>query len=114
MKTIQVVYNACFGGFSLSKAAAHRLLELGVEEMAEEIKMREDPKNSYLAGSYSWNGSRHDKRLVKVVQELGDDASGQYSELKITTLHGDRYRIDEYDGNESVQQPDDIRWIKVS
>lgn len=59
------------------------------------------------------NLSRHDPRLIKVIEELGPDAEGDYSELKIAEIDSDRYIIDEYDGLESVKTPADIDWIKI-
>jgi len=50
--------------------------------------------------------SRHDPILVQVVEELGDEASGEYARLRIYETDSDRYRIDEYDGAESVITPE--------
>lgn len=54
---------------------------------------------------------RHDPALVRVVEELGDDASGEFAKLAVRDLpDGASYRIDEYDGLESVMMPDDYDW----
>lgn len=54
---------------------------------------------------------RHDPALVQVVEELGAEANGRYANLAIYELpDGARYRIDEYDGSESVMEPDDYEW----
>lgn len=45
---------------------------------------------------------RHDPVLVQVVEELGDAASGDCAKLRIFETDSRMYRIDEYDGNESV------------
>lgn len=45
---------------------------------------------------------RHDPILVQVIEELGDKASGQCAELRIFETESRMYRIDEYDGYESV------------
>jgi len=112
---IKVVYNACFGGFGLSKKAAERLAQLGVEEMDEEIKERDESALRCLGQCYSLphNFPRHDPRLVQVVEEFGKEASGAFADLKIKTIKGNKYIIDEYDGNESVQTPESIKWIIV-
>jgi hypothetical protein len=48
---------------------------------------------------------------VQVVEELGADADGQYAELAIADVPaGTKYRIDEYDGVESVMTIDDYHW----
>jgi hypothetical protein len=111
---IKVAYNACYGGFALSKKAAHRLLELGAKEMMEEIDIVEDPNNTFLTSdNYTCRVERHDPRLIQVIEELGSEASGSYAELKIKTLSGNRYIIDDYDGNERITEPQDIDWIIV-
>ncbi len=95
---IKVVYNDCYGGFGVSEKAFQKLKDLGV-----------DYKDSYSV----WNIPRHDPRFVQVVEELGKEASSMYANLKVTTIEGNKYRIDEYDGMETVIEPDDIRWIVV-
>lgn len=85
----KVVYNGCYGGFSLSDQAKKWLAERGVE---------------CVSGL-----ERHDKLLVECVETLGESASGRYSSLCIKTV--DRYyRIDEYDGREAVIEPSDDAW----
>lgn len=55
--------------------------------------------------------SRSDPILVQVVEELGDAASGGYAKLRIAEVpSGGRYRIDEYDGFESVETPESYQW----
>lgn len=56
---------------------------------------------------------RHDQRLVKAVEELGEKASGIFSKLKITEIDSDCYIIDNCDGLETVITPDNIDWIKI-
>ncbi len=92
---IKVVYNDCFGGFGLSREAQSRL----------ENRIGDKPP--------SYQVDRHDPSLVAIVEEMGDKANGAYAELKIKEIEGDRYIIEEYDGSESVQTPDDIRWTIV-
>lgn len=111
---IKVVYNACFGGFSLSAKAAMRLFEMGVTELGEALEReKKEPSNSIFKDSFRPELSRHDPRLVQVVEELGEEANGSFADLQVAETSGNRYRIDEYDGNESVQEPDDIEWIVV-
>jgi hypothetical protein len=59
---------------------------------------------------YYGNVDRHDPILVQVVEELGDKANGSYAKLAIAEVSGP-YRIDEYDGNESVETPGSYDWI---
>ena len=95
----KVVYNNCFGGFGLSDEA-QRMLRLlkGIHE-DEFFAIYELP--------------RHDPDLVKVVETLGTkNASSQYGELVIGTV-GPEYIIDEYDGSESLLEPEDMDWVVV-
>ena len=60
------------------------------------------------------DAARHDALLVMAVEQLGTKkASGSSARLTVHELRGNRYYIDEYDGSESVVEPDDIRWIEV-
>ena len=53
---------------------------------------------------------RHDHDLVAVVEALGKEASGTFSELAIAEIDEDKYFIDEYDGRETVVTPADLSW----
>jgi hypothetical protein len=99
MKT-KVLYNASFGEFSFSALATAELRKIGIE-------VREN-------GCY--RGSRHDPRLIEVIERLGlKESSGRYARLAIFEFEGRRYRIDECDGMESVitPMPVDYDWIEV-
>lgn len=93
----KVVYNRCFGGFSLSAAAEELLVARGVI-------------GSCGYGLGARGISRHHPELVRVVEELGDAANGAHARLDIAEIEGDRYRIDEYDGMESVVVPNEEEW----
>jgi len=89
----KIVYNACFGGFGLSDKAVERYREL-TGQVADR-----------------WNINRADPALVQVVEELDDEANTRFSDLRIVDIPaGTKYRIDEYDGNESVCTIDDYEW----
>lgn len=88
---MKVVINVCFGGFSLSDKAVARMKELGIED-AETFWGR-------------WDNSRADLRLVQTVEELGHEANGHYSKLRIVTIPDDvKWHIHEYDGLEHVAE----------
>ncbi len=60
---------------------------------------------------YDRDIDRADPALAQVVEELGVDASSKLAKLRIAEVpSGQRYRIDEYDGNESVMTVDDYEW----
>ena len=91
----RIVYNACYGGFGLSTEAADLYQQLsGIESF------------------YDWELSRTDPILLQVIDELGlEEASGSCARLFIRELpEGTRYRIDEYDGLESVIAIDEYDW----
>jgi hypothetical protein len=100
---VKVVYNSCFGGFGLSAKA---LAELSALKEAMGIEF--DP-DDYRYGELP----RHDPDLVAVVEKLGGEASGRFADLRVKELAGKRYRIDEYDGAETVMEPYDYEWIVV-
>lgn len=56
---------------------------------------------------------RHDPRLVQTVEELGSEASGRCANLTVVDIENGRwFKIDEYDGYESIQYRDvDDEWI---
>jgi hypothetical protein len=58
---------------------------------------------------YYMHVSRHDPALVQVVEELGEKANGMCANLQIEIVDG-LYRIDDYDGNETVVAPDGYDW----
>ena len=106
--SIKVIYNSCYGGFSISRECAARMAFLGNREAQKLLDETE-----YFHG-HLWETPRHDLILVQAVEELGSSASGSLSELKVHHLSGNRYIIEEYDGIETVIEPDDIAWIGVS
>jgi hypothetical protein len=94
---MKVVYNGCYGGFSLSDKAIARYWEL---------KGTEPPKDWY-----NRNIERDDPLFVQVVEELGKEANGSFANLLIGEVaKGKRWRIDEYDGHESVMTDDEYEW----
>ncbi len=135
----KVVYNACYGGFNLSREACKRYWELQGQQVwiedgdfmdtftvwlvppEERVVQKEwrsmtqeeriDFNQRYSKQTwYDRNVSRHDPILVQVVEELGDKANGMCAKLAIDEVSGP-YRIDEYDGYESVIEPDGYDWI---
>jgi hypothetical protein len=93
----KIVYNACYGGFSLSKDA------LLMYHNRKGTTLDEPDRGRFI--------SRTDPDLINVVETLGKDANGPCADLKITTLPaGTKYIIEEYDGQEAVTIPEDIDW----
>ena len=135
---MKVVINKCYGGFGLSKEACQRYWELQGKEVWIEDNdwgfnvwlvppeervvqgnwktMTQDERIAYnrKRSEQTWDSDgvdRHDPILVQVVEELGDKANGMCAELAIAEVCADCYRIDEYDGFESVETPESYDWI---
>lgn len=96
----KVAYNACFGGFSLSEEAS--------EYLRDKFGIEINPKFGFI-----YDLERHDVRLIETIERFGDDASGHCSDIKIETISSPIYRIDDYDGNETVKTPDLIDWSVI-
>ena len=93
----KIVYNACYGGFGLSDEA--------------EIRYRELTDNINNEDFDVYDIDRADPILAQVVEELGKKANGDYAELYIAEVPaGTKYRIDEYDGIETVMTIDEYDW----
>jgi len=97
MRMNNVVYNASYSGFCLSKEAVDWLNNRGIHT------------DAYLYINSGGKLPRHHPILVECVKELGEDASTNGSELKIKPVKS-IYKIDNYDGYECVIQPKDIKW----
>ena len=89
----KIVYNACYGGFGLSGYGFARYKELGG------------------TCDYDRDIPRTDPLLVQVVDELGEEADSGFSKLCMIALPaGTKYRIEEYDGFETVMTFEDYKW----
>lgn len=108
----KIVYNDCYGGFGLSKKAIQRysdLAGLGLTFVEDTYWGHwELPDGVYW---YDSDLSRTDPFLVQVVEELGEEAESNAASLSIRELpEGTKYRIDEYDGLETVMAQDEYEW----
>lgn len=67
---------------------------------------REEVSNRYKSVSlYSGDFKRDDPIVIKVIEELGNEASGRCAELGIVEIPDDiEWEIDEYDGLEKVEE----------
>jgi hypothetical protein len=127
---VKIVINRCYGGFGLSEDA----MRLYAEKKDLPFYVYSDPKysgsifKSYFTADpsgmtrinsdfyrkyhlYDLDIERNDPVLVEVVEELGDKANGMCAKLMIEEVpKGTLYRIDEYDGMESLVTTDNIEW----
>lgn len=121
----KVVYNNCFGGFSISLKAVEWLEDnCKDEELSNFIKSQRlvdkeysfVPKDERLCYDVSdwFDDKRHHKDLVALVEALGNSANGPGAALCIRVISEKRYRIEKYDGAEEVVTPEDSDWIFIS
>jgi hypothetical protein len=112
MSKYKVVVNGCFGGFGVSEQGAEWLLANGAspEKVSVTPAGSESPSWTYVRVDLA----RHDPLLVRMVETLGTAANGGYADLYVHTLTQPLYRIDEYDGSESVEEPGQAVWENAS
>ena len=111
----KIVYNGCYGGFSLSRAAILLARKLSGDPKWGGVCIKGD---AYPGGQLCEHDfghidgiERHDPFLVAAVERLGNKADGGCANLCICELpKGTLYRIDEYDGNESVVANEEYDW----
>ena len=85
---MKIVINACYGGFGLSKEALALFNERSGAVVTYEDKIKRD-----------------DPILVEVVEQLGEDASDRFADLKVVKIPDDvQWTIEEYDGNEWIAE----------
>ncbi len=101
----KVVYNACYGGFSLSDEAIEMYLDLkGFKYIKEKDRWGSIYKVEGWSDFYDRNIERDDPVLVEVVEKLGNKANGECAKLKIEDVpKGSLYNITHHDGYESIE-----------
>lgn len=123
----KVVYNACHGGFGLSEEAIQLYAKLAgieiypVEDSWFTFWFLGEPNGRSVEEMFNQGVKcfsvdsieRHDPILVQAVETLGEGANGSCANLRIAKISGRQYRISEYDGYESVIEPEDQDWIVV-
>lgn len=88
----RIVINSDWGGFALSDLAWEKYCDLvGLDHTDENLHDR--------------GIARDDPYLVKIVEELGEKADGDFARLKIVEIPADvDWQICEYDGREWVAE----------
>lgn len=126
----KIIYNDCYGGYTLSDNAIDWLSEHGSESTKNfiaqkriEAKEKEDFSSAsqdsidnakfYVMDAVRSFLKRHDPDLVAVVEALCKEVNGTFSELAIAEIDEDKYFIDEYDGRETVVTPADVCWTGI-
>jgi len=120
----KVVYNNRYGGFSISEKCAKHMADRGCKYALRLLKRYDAELESERCWFGYWDGDRHDPLLVEAVETIGfgsgaDDGEhagsrlSRESQLQIAKVASGRYFIREYDGGETVIEPQDIDWIVV-
>lgn len=108
--TYKVVINGCYGGFGLSQLALNTLYK-NHPDMVGVYENYRGEEAMYLKDEIE----RHDKRLIEVIENIGSEyASGDCAELKIEEIFIPMYRISDYDGYETLYQPEGFEWRNAS
>ena len=111
----KVAYSPRYGGFGLSTEAVLLARKLSNNPKWGDVVLKgEKYAGGTISGSllrfdsHDISGiKRHDPILIQVIETLGPEkASGRFADLQIAQVTH-KYRIDEYDGNESVITPED-------
>lgn len=130
----KIVVNKCFGGFGLSpqaedlyaKKSGFKLYRYHYPNYTGKVLKRvDDPENHVLCYTFKkdygetveWSSNqdetywysqelkRDDPILVEVVEELGEEANGNFAFLTVTQIpDGVDWQIGEYDGQEWVEE----------
>lgn len=106
---MKVVINKCYGGFGLSVKAIEMISELKGWNLSVggysygSVDCLKDGKPFYV-NEYFYD-KRSDKDLIKVIEEIGEESFGNYSQLSIVEIPDDvDYIIEEYDGKEWISE----------
>jgi hypothetical protein len=107
----KIVVNACYGGFGLSDEAVMRYAKLAMINLIRvegEIKSICHYYKDVVSDDNYFSPhdlERDDPILIQVVEEMGEAANGDMSELRIANVPDDViWYIDEYDGIETVSE----------
>lgn len=131
---MKIVINRCYGGFGLSHEAVMRYADLAGIKIYAYVDARKKDGRIDFSKMVPYDGKEHafvihyytaeiarggaskdrcyfkepernDPLLVRVVEEMGEAASGRFASLKVVEVpDGIEWEIDEYDGMEVVEE----------
>jgi len=119
---MKIAINKCYGGFGLSDAAAIKCIERGMT--CKNAKTEQDDSDFDTCDFHYHSSKIFDQHyyindcrniefrtnsiLIGVIEEMGDEASGEYGDVKIIDLPDnvttDDIQIEEYDGQEWIAE----------
>jgi hypothetical protein len=97
---MKVVINRKYGGFGLSNKAIKDCIALGMEGLS-------GPDGQYYCECENSKAFRCDLRLIQVVEQLGNEANGDFASLRIVEIPFDTtdgWGIYDYDGMERIEE----------
>lgn len=101
----KVLYNKDYGGFGISDTAVLRLRECGYHPAFNMVLIGETYSTGEICDE-TYNShhmcSRTDQAVLDVVDQLGKEAWGAHATLAVATMQGPFWKIEEYDGHETV------------
>lgn len=108
----KVVINSCYGGYGLSKEAVQLYLKYTHMKYTEEDRSDRWSTDQFgkqiVVNGNAWDDDdipRDDPILIKVIEELGNAANGNFSKLKIIQIPADvEWTLEEYDGKEWIAE----------
>ena len=112
---MKVIINRDFGGFGLSDKAFEKLLErkgVAFESVRSDkydmvhyyAQGHADDEEHYLS-PYDYYHDRADADLIAIVEEMGEEANGNYASLDIIEIpDGVDWQVEEYDGSEWIAE----------
>ena len=114
---MKIAINTCYGGFSLSPKAEYEVLKrmgyanikyLNSDKVEVPLDSTEWSCNFYSNEEYvsmSRTDDRTNLHLIAVIEEMGEEADGDYAQLEIIEIPDDvDWYIDYYDGIETVRE----------
>ena len=112
---MKVAVNSCYGGFGISEEAGRLLKKKGVKVKFKGDKYDDGIKVDMFYGYLSnedfgiedenYDKYKEDKRLIEVIEKLGDKANGSHAEIRIAEVPDDiEWKIEEYDGIEIIRE----------
>jgi hypothetical protein len=113
MEMTKIVINRCHGGFGLSDKAVELYGQLKNINLIRQDRAIFAKYGSHWyvdevtdANYFSYyNIERNDPILVRVVEELGEEANNRFAELKVVEIPDDvKWEINEYEGVEHVAE----------
>lgn len=115
----KLVINRCYGGFGLSEKAFDRLLNakgVAFEKVTTKDGLMYGPdyyhaghvgEDDFYISEYEYRTvyKRSDSDLVRIVEEMGEDADGRFSQLAVVEIPDDvEWELHDYDGIESIHE----------